>query len=184
MAQPSLAQPALAIQHPCSHTDISATQITCCARHLLAVHGIRKRQADHKAGGDCKSLRHKPTGCYTGTRASGFPLGGRRVLRLDLAAATRTRIFACPRRSRACGQDFQTPRDACENLLWAGRSTQAASTAFTSICARTRAHTHTHAHARASARARARIYARTRAHVRTPAHTHTRSCARKWRVPT
>ena len=44
-------QPASAIQNTCSHTDISATQITCCARHLLAVHGFRERPASHKAGG-------------------------------------------------------------------------------------------------------------------------------------
>ena len=127
-------RPASAIQNTCSHTDISATQITCCARH----HGIRKRQADHKAGGDCKSMRHKQTHQLLHRYSRiGIPPERRRVLRLDLAAATRTRIFACPRRSRACEQDFQTPRDASAYLRWAWRSTQAASTALTSICART-----------------------------------------------
>jgi hypothetical protein len=87
-----------------------------------------------KTGGDYKSLCRIPSGCYTGTRAEGFPLGGRRVIRLDLAAATRTRIFARPQghpNSEAWERDFQTPRDACANLRWAGRSTQAVIAALT-----------------------------------------------------
>jgi hypothetical protein len=174
-------------KHLLAHRYISSPD------HLLCTAPSRGSRYSEKAGKSQSGWRlqkpeTQPTGCYTGTRASGFPLGGRRVLRLDLAAATSTRIFAYPRLSRACEQDFQTPRDACANLRWAGRSTQAASTALTSICARTHTHTHirirTHAHAHTHAHTHTHTYARARAHKRTPVHPHTRSRARTWRVPT
>ena len=41
--------------------------------------------------------------------------------------------FRLPKSQELGSRDFQTPRDACANLRWAGRSTQAASTALTSI---------------------------------------------------
>ena len=50
-----------AIQNTCSRTDISATQTTFCARHLLAVHGVPKRQEGHEAGGHCKAWGANPT---------------------------------------------------------------------------------------------------------------------------
>ena len=141
-------QPASTIQNACSHTDISATQITCChsARHLLAIHGNRKRPTSH----EIRWLRQS----HTLALPSASHAEGRRIL-------------ACPRRSRACEQDFQTPRDACANLRWAGRGTQAASTALISICARTR--THTCAYARPRTLPRTRTPSRTHAHKRTSA---------------
>ena len=66
-------QPAPAIQHLLAHTATFATQITCCTQHLVAVHGDQEIQGDHEAGGDWKSLRPIPTGCYTGTPTLGFP---------------------------------------------------------------------------------------------------------------
>ena len=132
-------QPASAIQSACTHTDISATQITCCARHLLAIHGNRKRPTSH----EIRWLRQS----HTLALPSASHAEGRRIL-------------ACPRRSRACEQDFQTPRDACANLRWAGRGTQAASTILT--FARARAHTHAHTHDHARAHARTRPHAHTR----------------------
>ena len=141
-------QPASTLQHACSHTDISATQITCCARHLLAIYGNRKRPTSH----EIRWLRQS----HTLALPSGSHAEGRRIL-------------ACPhsRRSRACEQDFQTPRDACANLRWVGRGAQAASSALTSICARTRAHTC--AYARPRTRLRTRTPSRTHAHKRTSA---------------
>ena len=136
-------QPASAIQNAYTHTDISATQITCCARHLLAIYGNRKRPTSH----EIRWLRQS----HTLALPSGSHAEGRRIL-------------ACPRRSRACEQDFQTPRDACANLRWAGRGTQAASTSLT--FARARAHTHAHAPDHARTHMRTRPHAHTRINIR------------------
>ena len=149
-------QPASAIQNTCSYTDISATQIACCARHLLAVHGIRKGPASHE---------------------SGWLRQGHTLALPSASHAEGRRIFACQRRSRACEQDFQTPRDACANLRWAGRGTQAASTALASICARTRTPTYAYARPRTPPRTRTplRTHARAQTYTRTPSYALTRA---------
>jgi len=120
--QPSLHGPASAIQNTCSHTAVSATQITCFTQHLLEVSCslYSGNSGRLRSWWRLRSLGPIPTGCHAGTRALGFPLGGRPVIRLDLAAATRTGIFA---RTRA---DLPNPSE-CLSESPMGRAQHAGS---------------------------------------------------------
>jgi hypothetical protein len=155
-------QPASAIQNICSYTDISATQIACCARHLLAVHGIRKGPASHESGW----LRQG----HTLALPSASHAEGRRIFASNVARELVSRT----------SKPFGMLAQISVGPGAARRQPAPLSHQF----ARARAHPHTHTHARARPHAHAHPYARTHAHKRTPAHTHTRSRAHTWRVPT
>ena len=94
-------QAALAIQNTCSHTAVSATQITCCTQHLLAIHGIQQIQIDHEADG-----------------LGQYPLVVTPVL-APWGSPSAACGYSGSRQPRARGnlpdreQDFQTPGNAC-----------------------------------------------------------------------